>query len=247
MATYDINNLGQAIYAKLNALLLFTGGIYPQRIPEGSTWPACSYYIISNIPEEVKDNGAVVDQVRLQVSIFATTYSSVQTLADAVRVALVGTTGETNSTTIDTIRLVDETDMYEDDVAIYHRAQDYLVRIKNLVLGPELIVGGDMSSASSWELFGSVSFSGGVFSLTDPDLTGMIRQDILTAGSQYYITLFMANYSGGTVEIGTGTSQYLSTNGYNTLIMTASPYARFSINLSTTNATIDNVSVKKII
>ena len=128
---YDIDNLGQALYAKLNAVTALSGKVNPMRIPEGTAWPACSYYIISTIPEESKDDGSVMDLVRVQISLFAETYNSVCSIADSVRVALVGTTGETNSTTIDTVRLVDETDMFEDDIKIYHRAQDYLVRVVN--------------------------------------------------------------------------------------------------------------------
>lgn len=248
---YDINNLGQALFAKITAAYTFTGGVYPGRIPEAMSWPSCSYYIISDLPEEVKDNGAVVDQVRVQVSIFATTYAVSLAAADAVRVALVGTTGETNSTTIDTIRLLDETDMYEDDIKIYHRAQDYLVRIKNYSLGAELIINGTFTTAAGWNLTGASGIiTDGVYKLADGTGSSYITPTIgiVTAGLMYQVSVTVAGYGGGTVLIECGTTQkYLASNDNHSFTMICvGSYPKFNIELIDTEATIDNVSVRQI-
>ena len=120
------------VFATLKNITGISSRVYPQRIPEGKSWPAISYYVISTTPEEVKNTAtSPIDLVRIQVSIFDTTQNSVNTIADLARVAMVALTGEQGTCTVDTVRLVDERDFYEEDIQIYHKAQDYYVRIKN--------------------------------------------------------------------------------------------------------------------
>ena len=132
--TWDALFIGKVLYSQLNALEGISTRVYPMRIPQDidlTTQSAISYYVISTTPETVKDSRSVVDTVRIQVSIFSTSYSAVNTLAGLVREALDGLTGEIAGCSVDGCYYTDETDQYEDEHDVYHRAQDYLVRVKN--------------------------------------------------------------------------------------------------------------------
>lgn len=132
--TWDALYIGKVLYTSLNAIEGITTRVYPMRVPQEidlTTQAAISYYVISTTPETVKESRSLVDTVRIQVSIFATSYSAVNTLAGLVRDALDGLTGEIAGCSVDGCYFTDETDQYEDEHDVYHRAQDYLVRVKN--------------------------------------------------------------------------------------------------------------------
>lgn len=132
--TWDCLLIGKAIYATLNGLTGISTRIYPMRIPQEidlSANAAISYYVISTNPELVKDSRSVVDSVRFQVSIFAPSYTTANSIAQLVREALDGLSGEVGGTSIDSMHLNDESDLFEDDVKIYHRVQEYIARVKN--------------------------------------------------------------------------------------------------------------------
>lgn len=129
--TFDAVNIGQALYATLNAVTALTGKVYPMRVPQENSFPAVVYYIISNTPEETKEAGSVVDLIRVQISAFDYSYATLQTLCQAIRDAMVSLGGEVGNVSIDTVRLSDETELYEEDTKIYHKAMDYLIRINN--------------------------------------------------------------------------------------------------------------------
>ena len=73
----------------------------------------------------------MVDTVRLQVSIFSTSYSSVNSIAQSVRDAFDGLTGEVAGCSVDGVYFDDESDMYEDEHNVFHKAQEYIIRVKN--------------------------------------------------------------------------------------------------------------------
>jgi len=132
--TWDTLLIGNAIFTSLNGLSGIATRIYPNRIPQEidlSITSAISYYVISTVPEPVKDSRSMVDVNRIQVSIFSTSYSSVNTIAGLVREGLDGLSGEVGGCSIDSMMYIGEVDMFEDDIKIHHKAQEYSVRVKN--------------------------------------------------------------------------------------------------------------------
>lgn len=131
---WDALFIGKVLYSTLAGITGIATRIYPMRIPQNidfSTTAAISYYVISTSPEDVKDSRSLVDTLRVQISIFSTTYSQTNTIAQSAREALDGLTGEVAGCSVDYMRFQDEADIYEDDHKIYHRVQEYTVRVKN--------------------------------------------------------------------------------------------------------------------
>jgi hypothetical protein len=132
--TWDALLIGKAIFTSLTGLSGISTRVYPMRIPQEidlSTTAAISYYAISTVPEPVKDSRSMVDTLRIQVSIFSTSYSSVNTIAGLVREELDGLSGEIGTTSIDSMMYSGEFDMYEEEAKVYHKAQEYSCRVKN--------------------------------------------------------------------------------------------------------------------
>lgn len=67
--------------------------VYPDRLPQSPTLPACVYHVVSGT-DEVHLGGLVgVAHARLQVDCYATTRAAANALATAVRNALCASTG----------------------------------------------------------------------------------------------------------------------------------------------------------
>lgn len=132
--TWDALYIGKAIFSTVNGVQDIESRVYPLRIPQetdlGSN-AAISYYVISTTPETTKDSRSLVDTLRIQVSIFSQSYSTLNTIAGLVREALDGLTGEVAGCSVDSCWFSDESDLYEDEHRIFHKAQDYMVRVKN--------------------------------------------------------------------------------------------------------------------
>lgn len=132
--TWDALLIGKALYSTLGGTTGIDTRIYPMRIPQNidlSTTAAISYYVISTRPETTKDSRSVVDTLRLQISIFSTSYSTINSIAQIVRENFDGLTGEVAGCSIDGVYFDDEVDLFEDEHKVYHRAQDYIIRVKN--------------------------------------------------------------------------------------------------------------------
>lgn len=131
-----------------------------------------------------------------------------------------------------------------------------LDKSKGLVLGSELVVNGDFSSASGWGLAGGVwSISGGVASTIAGSTGGLTQNISITAGRFYLVTLnisgwsangVIAQFTGGTTASG-GLSS-LANGQYRTIILANSGNTTLSItkNSSATALSVDNISVKEI-
>ena len=84
--------------------------------------PSSSFVVVSR---------TLCDTVDFQVSIFGSTYTLVTSLAQGVRDALDGMTGETSDVSVDYMRFVNWTDDYEDDTKLFSKHMDFSCRIKN--------------------------------------------------------------------------------------------------------------------
>lgn len=87
--------------------------IYPVRTPQAVTAPFL-VYAISSEPVDTKDGIATQELHEIQVTAFALTYESAQSIKAAVKSALDRKNGTIQSNKVQTIIFVDERDGYED-------------------------------------------------------------------------------------------------------------------------------------
>jgi hypothetical protein len=123
---------GTLLYQQLTASAavqaLCGGRVFPVRIPQNTPMPAVCYTLISSIPDQYILNLRGDDKVRVQVSVFADTYTATTALAAACRVALDGLRAGSVALALDI-----ETDHFEDGADRFHRSQDYRLNLPSPV------------------------------------------------------------------------------------------------------------------
>lgn len=107
-------------------LLASCGTAFPVVAKQSQQLPYMVYSVVSNNPSNHKDGVSRLDVSRLQVDIYGLTYSSVLTLYQAVRTAL----DSYSSGNIQHITFDNYTDLFEDSAESYHRAVDFMIRVK---------------------------------------------------------------------------------------------------------------------
>lgn len=127
--------VGKAIYYLLstNGTLSAALGtkIYPDTAPQRTAFPYIVFQEIATVPSDAKDGASKLDTVRVQVDIYDDNYDDVETYAAAARTALDRQTGTINTVTVDSIKFdAEESGGYSEDMNVWWRSQDYLVRLK---------------------------------------------------------------------------------------------------------------------
>jgi len=130
--------VGVGIYSILSGntdvAALVSTKIYPIQVKEGDSVPYITYQEISNVPSPSKDSVSLVDQIRVQVSSFATKHEDCFSLAKKVRTALDKTIGiYSSSTFIVDVKNIDydgEIDLGLDEANVFERAQEYMIWCK---------------------------------------------------------------------------------------------------------------------
>ncbi len=105
------------VFDALRALV--SNRCYPLVMPQNPTYPAIVYSRISSNPENVLEGGSTIDQVRIQIDCYATTYGSAKSLAEQVRTAM------EQASFKGTLQF--DFDDYEPDVKVYRVVQDYYI------------------------------------------------------------------------------------------------------------------------
>lgn len=126
--------IGQVIYSILSndtaVNTAVSGRIRPVVAIQGEPFPAIVYNVINASPTLTKQENSQLDQVRVQISTYAPTYAAVDSIDGQVRAALDGQGGNIAGVNVDTIYLIDFFDGRDDELELFHRASDYIVRIK---------------------------------------------------------------------------------------------------------------------
>lgn len=102
---------------------LVSGRCYPLQMPQEPTYPAIVYSRIASEPQNRLEGGASLDQVRVQIDCYATTYEGAKTLSASVRSAM------ESASLGATLQL--DLDLYEPEVKVYRVTMDFYVWQKN--------------------------------------------------------------------------------------------------------------------
>jgi hypothetical protein len=94
--------------------------VYPLVAPQNVTLPFIIYTRISNTPQNVIEGGSTIDQVRIQVDTYASTYDGVKTTSLQVRDAMISSSAFKASMQM-------EQDFFETEVDYYRVSQDFYV------------------------------------------------------------------------------------------------------------------------
>lgn len=111
-----------AILASAPVTALVGTRVYPMMLPQGPTFPAVVYQRISTVPDMLVD-GPGFAPIRMQLSMWATTFGGARTLADAVVTALHGYHGGE----LRLSRLINLLDDYEPDTKLFRVIADFRV------------------------------------------------------------------------------------------------------------------------
>lgn len=125
-ALFDLLRLNTTVSA------LTSTRVYPQTIPQNTTYPAIRYNQISGIRDHTLTDTVEMVHARFQIDCYGTSYSNARTLADAVRSALDNYYGGVGSVAIQCIHLIDEGDSFDEVVGVdqlkrYGKTQDYTI------------------------------------------------------------------------------------------------------------------------
>jgi len=135
---WDALYIGKVIYESCKNVSGLTLNVYPLRIPESvslTSQPSVVYRIISNSGEDLKDTRSIVDNIRFQVSVWASTYTLSSGIASLIRDSLDGLSGEVAGCSVDYMRFEDESDGYDDEFKLFEHTIDFSARIKNMGSG----------------------------------------------------------------------------------------------------------------
>lgn len=103
--------------------------VYPDILPQSVTYPALTYSEVSGV--RVRDFDGPTGRARLRISIHSWSETSLQRnqLADAVRTALDGYAGLMGTTSVGNIILDNELDIFEEEVPVYRKVQDFIISL----------------------------------------------------------------------------------------------------------------------
>ena len=84
-----------AMFSKLNAVSEITGGVYPGYAPQSAALPYAVYSVFSDRPHRFMQGSCSLAEAEYQVSVYAETLDSANTVTEAIRGALDGVQGVT--------------------------------------------------------------------------------------------------------------------------------------------------------
>lgn len=114
IAGQSLISIGEAIVsillADLNLVALIGNRVYPNYVPQGAAVPAVTYQRISGPRDHTFDGPSGLVKSRYQLNSWADTYGDMESVADAVRIAMDGFSGTIGGRVIQNIESDDETD-----------------------------------------------------------------------------------------------------------------------------------------
>ena len=117
--------------ATLSALLT-TGSIlkfFPVRTPQAQQLPFAIYRISSDAPSDTKQGASILDELALDISVFAGTYDVLTTIGAAFRTAL--DRYNAAATSIDKIIFENAVEGYDEAALCYNKEFTFRIRLKS--------------------------------------------------------------------------------------------------------------------
>jgi hypothetical protein len=100
---------------------------HPVTIPQTPTYPLILYTQISGHRDHTLRGASGHVHPRFQVEAWDETYTGAKTLADAIRNVLDDYIGTASGTVIKSCLIDSERDIYEPEIEVYRKVQDYLI------------------------------------------------------------------------------------------------------------------------
>ena len=92
--------------------------IYPVRAPQTVQSPYAVYQRISGGQHSGMDGYLTLENPRIQIDVYSTSYSQVKTLTESIQTQMATSTGFKNV-------LINDTDLFEDELNIYRVTMDF--------------------------------------------------------------------------------------------------------------------------
>lgn len=118
------------IHEAINLLIGQDYRVFCGKVTQGTQLPYVNHFQVSMNPTFSKDNKNELKVIRYQISVFAKTKAESISISDQIVLNLQGVTGNIKGHHIESIRNMDENDLYEDDAEVYHRVIDFEIRYK---------------------------------------------------------------------------------------------------------------------
>lgn len=118
--------LHDVLYDRLKTV---TAKSFPGIAPENTAIPYIVFFPVSNIPASNASGASTLDDIRYQVSVFATTFREMETLVAAVRSSLDEYKGTSNGVTIERCSFIGENYIPE-GTGVHHKALDFKLTVK---------------------------------------------------------------------------------------------------------------------
>lgn len=99
--------------------------IYPNKLDQGTAFPAITIQMISDLRESTLRGPSGLPGTLIQVDSWAQTYTEAKDLARQVRLALDGKQWTLAGETVQSCKLVDRTEFHEPDTKLHRESQDY--------------------------------------------------------------------------------------------------------------------------
>lgn len=135
--------IGKAIKARLTAHsgtdALVGGRIYPLRLPQGPTYPAVRYQVISAPRTQLMGGPVGEVHARVQVDCYALTYEEADQLSAQVRIALNRWDGTSGGVVVEAVFLENERDIDEPETidkgerGVYRKMLDFMAHYAEAV------------------------------------------------------------------------------------------------------------------
>lgn len=124
---YSASEIGKVLNNALSGIMV----VYPNVAPQKVGTPYCVYNILTNEPEDVKENTSWVDNVNFLLSTYSDTYSEASNNAERVRFVLDGLRTIYKNVNVDSVVFVTESDDFDPDTLKHIKIQEYRIRILN--------------------------------------------------------------------------------------------------------------------
>lgn len=124
----------KVIYGLLNASTavkaIISDRFYPIIAPQGATVPLITYKTTQRLPSHTKSSTSMLDTYQLTINMFHKDYTVLCTLCEAVRTAMDGFSGTTNSVAVQHLVYESGTEGYIEDGNYFYIEENYTMRIQ---------------------------------------------------------------------------------------------------------------------